>query len=88
MEQVEDIESMIFTALGLLIGVNVGFIIYTIVEICKEKRHVKAREQRRIKWEAAWKEIEKNKPSRFQKPREYDGNEVPLSSLQQEEEKG
>ena len=81
MEQVTDIETSIFTVIGLLIGVNVSFIIYIVVQNCKEKKHLKAREQRRIKWEAAWKEIEKNKPSRFRKPREYDSIQAPHSPL-------
>ena len=34
-----------------------------------DKKRTKKREGRRVTWESAWKEIEKNKPTRFRKPR-------------------
>ena len=65
---------MVFAVLGLLIAVNISFVLYKVVENCKEKKRLKAREIRRVEWEAAWKEVEKCKPSRFRKPREYENN--------------
>ena len=69
---------MIFVTLGLLIVFNIGFVIYNVVENCKDKKRLKSREVRRVIWEAAWKEAEKNKPSRFSKPREYN-KEIEMS---------
>ena len=63
---------MIFISVGLLIFVNITFVIYNFIKNCKDKKRNKRRENRRATWEADWKEVEKKKPSRFIKPREYE----------------
>ena len=79
---------MIFISVGLLIVVNITFVIYNFVLNCRNKKRNKRREARRVTWEAAWKEVEKKKPSRFVKPREYEKKkDVEENSVDQESDK-
>ena len=68
---INDVSVMIYISVGLLIFVNIAFVIYNVRLNCKDKKRLKLREKRRETWENAWKKVEKSKPSRFQKPREY-----------------
>ena len=63
---------MIFLVLGILCLLNATFVIYTVIINCQDKKRLKAREKRRVVWDAAWKQVQLKRPSRFSKPREYD----------------
>ena len=52
-----DIERGTFTAMGLILTVNITFLIYTVVQNCKEKKRLKAISQAKKEWEQAAAEL-------------------------------
>lgn len=69
--EIADLQIMIFVSIGLLIIVNVSFVVYSVRLNCKDKTRLQLREKRRVVWENAWKEVDKSRPTRFTKQRTY-----------------
>lgn len=55
----------------ILIFFNSIFVCKGVRDNCKDKKRLKAREQRKVIWNEAWQKVDQNSRTKFVKPRDY-----------------